>query len=145
MRKRLRGRYDFAGCGRGVFYFFGGSFGPPGRYNKQETQHTPLTRTQQQHSSSRCWSCRNPAAPTRRPAPIKALTSTETVGEACAALVKRRPRGRARRRQLTRLLRRWYSADHSLAFTLRASNWSLQQCLGIRYDMILELTLLNSD
>ena len=63
-----------------------GPFRPPGRYKKtRKNSYTP--RTQRPHSS-RCWSCRNPAAPTRRPAPIKALMTTPTLGEACAVLVK---------------------------------------------------------
>ena len=42
---------------------------------------THASHTQQQHcSSKRCWSCRNPAAPRRRPAPIKAQTTTQTLG-----------------------------------------------------------------
>ena len=54
-------------------------------------------------------------------APIteKARTINQTLGEACVVLVKRRPRGKARRPQFPRLLLRWYSADQSLSFTLR--------------------------
>ena len=98
-----------------------GPFRPPGRYKKtRKNSYTP--RTQRPHSS-RCWSCRNPAAPTRRPAPIKALMTTPTLGEACAVLVKpgeARSRRRACRRPPPRLLRRWYSADRFHAFTVRA-------------------------
>ena len=73
-----------------------GYFAPPGRYEKtrrkahashtrgdtkkkvEKTTH--LTRTQQQHNSSRCWSCRNPAAPTKHPTPLKAITIAQTLG-----------------------------------------------------------------
>ena len=143
------GRYYFRRCKKtpggvycytgGVYEKYFGHFGPPGRYEKTRKntltnlshagrhkktrkKQSPLTRTQQQHSSSRRWSCRNPVAPTRHLAPIKPLTIVQTLGEGCAVLMKRRPRGRARRRQRPRLLRRWYSADHSLAFTLRNLN-----------------------
>ena len=44
--------------------------------HRGHTQRTQGSRTQQQHcSSNRCWSCRNPAAPRRPPAPIKAQTT----------------------------------------------------------------------
>ena len=72
------------------------TFGPLGRYVKAKTKkRIPLTRdtekqvkahishthTATQHSSSKCWSCGNPAAPTRHTAPTKALTITQTLGE----------------------------------------------------------------
>ena len=54
------------------------------------------------------------------PAPVKAK-------EAYAVPVKRRPRGRARRRRVPHLLRsRFYSADRSHAFSLRALHWSVR-------------------
>ena len=104
---------------------FLGKDSPPLGDTKRKKKKTHASHTQQQHcSSNRCSS-------SRRPAPIKAQTTTQTLGEAHAVLVKRRPRGRARRRQVPRLrphlLRsRSYSADHSLAFTLRALHWSVR-------------------
>ena len=103
---------------------FLGKDSPPLGDTKRKKKKTHASHTQQQHcSSNRCSS-------SRRPAPIKAQTTTQTLGEAHAVLVKRRTRGRARRRQVPRLrphlLRsRSYSADHSLAFALRALNWSV--------------------
>ena len=113
-----------------------GTFAPRGDTKKKQTRkrthipgtHIHTTAAQPQHSSSsRYWSCRNPSAPKRRrSAPIKALTTTLTLAEDCAVLVKWRPRMRAHRRPLPRLLRRWYGADQSLALTLRALNWRVQ-------------------
>lgn len=51
---------------------------------------------QQPCSSKRCWSCRNPPAPRRRPAPTKTWTKTNAWGSLDRP-VKRCPRGRARR------------------------------------------------
>ena len=55
----------------------------PARTKKQKKKHTP--HTQQRHrSSNRCWSCRNPATPRRRPAPVKArLTTCLVLGWLC--------------------------------------------------------------
>ena len=75
----------------------------------QEKKPTPHRHTGTAKGSSRCLSCRNPAAstkkpaPTRHPSPIKALTIHQTLGKACVVLVKRRPQGRARRPQFPRL------------------------------------------
>ena len=84
--KRPPGRCDCARVKRNperVYYVAGaffwenisGIFSARCDTKKTENKNTRPSHTQQQHcSSNRCWSCRNPAAPRRRPAPIMLST-----------------------------------------------------------------------
>ena len=112
---------------RGVYYvagaFSGKRFAPPRRYKKKKEKNTRLSHTATALQQQQVFVIKAPST-------IKAQTTTQTLGEAHAVLVKRRPRGRARRRPVPRLRPRLlpsrsYSADHSLAFALRALNWSV--------------------
>lgn len=116
--RALKGASGRLLCSRGVLLkpVFG-YFYPPGRY--QTRTHINNIITAAAAIVGHVATCKV-AAPTMCPAPMNALTTTQTVGEACAVLVKRRPRGRPRRRALPRLRRRWYSVDHSLPLSLGA-------------------------
>lgn len=91
---------------------------------------TPLTRThqQQQQGSSRVLimpQTRNIDKATR--SATKTLMISPTVGEACVVLVRRHPRGRARRPLFPRFWCSGGSARTSPSrFTLRHWNWSVQ-------------------
>lgn len=89
--------------------------------------------TQQQpcNSKRRSWSCRNQPASRRHAAPVMAQATTHTPREAYAASAKHRPRGRACRRPVLRLLPRLllgvsYGADNSRTFAVRAVRCSVR-------------------
>ena len=133
--KHRTGRYDFSSVVRRSVYYvtraysenWFRAFSPARAIQKFKKRQTPLP-----HSNSKAAAAAGVDHVAthqhrlRRPAPIKELSAAQTLGEACAVMVKWRPRGRANRRPLPRLLRRCYSADHSLMYTLQAVNWSVQ-------------------
>ena len=119
--KRRPGAFTVIPGGSLETYF--GAFGPRGRFEKPRKTHTHThtshTNTATTARQQQVLIMSQPSSTDKAPMTDKNTGDQSVSWGACVVLVKRRPRGKARRPHFPRLFLRWYSADQALAFAVR--------------------------